>query len=104
FASIDELTEHTADVVVNCTSLGMHPDIESCPVPEGYLTESMTVFDTVYNPLQTNLLKMATEVGANTVNGAEMFIRQAIAQYKIYIGDDPNEDLMRQVVYDKLGS
>ncbi|MHC4882923.1 MAG: hypothetical protein ACYTFX_04760 [Planctomycetota bacterium] len=33
-----------------------------------------------------------------------MFIRQAIAQYKIYIGDDPNEDLMRQVVYDKLGS
>jgi 3-dehydroquinate dehydratase/shikimate dehydrogenase len=104
FSEIDELTEHTADVVVNCTSMGMHPDVESCPVPEGYLTNEMTVFDTVYNPLETKLLKDAKAVGAATVNGAEMFIRQAMAQYKIYIGEEPNEDLMRQVVYDKLGS
>ena len=102
FAAIDELTEHTADVVVNCTSLGMHPKVETCPVPEGYLTESMTVFDTVYNPLETKLLKMAKEAGATPVNGAEMFIRQAMAQYKIYIGDEPDEDLMRQVVYEHL--
>jgi len=98
WASIDELTEHTADVVVNCTSLGMHPKVDTCPVPEGYLTEDMTVFDTVYNPLETKLLKMATDAGAKTVNGAEMFIRQAMAQYKIYIGEEPDEDLMRQVV------
>jgi 3-dehydroquinate dehydratase/shikimate dehydrogenase len=102
FARIDELTEHTADVVVNCTSLGMHPNVETCPVPEGYLAEGMTVFDTVYNPLETKLLKMAKQAGAATVNGAEMFIRQAMAQYKIYIGDDPNEDLMRKAVYESL--
>ncbi|MHC4290861.1 MAG: shikimate dehydrogenase [Planctomycetota bacterium] len=104
FAGINELTEHTADVVVNCTSLGMCPDVETCPVPEGVLTEQMTVFDTVYNPLETKLLQMAKAAGAKTVNGAEMFIRQAMAQYKIYIGDDPDEELMRKVVYDKLGS
>jgi len=102
FASIDELTEHTADVVVNCTSLGMHPDVDSCPVPEGYLNDTMTVFDTVYNPLETKLLKMAKDAGAKTVNGAEMFIRQAMAQYRIYIGDEPDEELMRKVVSDKL--
>ena len=101
---IDELTEHTADVVVNCTSLGMHPNIETCPVPVGYLTEGMTVFDTVYNPLETKLLKMVNAAGATTVNGAEMFIRQAMAQYRIFIGDEPDENLMREVVYDSLNS
>lgn len=101
-AGIAKLTEHTADVVVNCTSLGMHPNVESCPVPEGYLTEGMTVFDTVYNPLETKLLQIAKDVGAKTVNGAEMFIRQAMAQYRIFIGEEPDENLMREVVYQKL--
>jgi 3-dehydroquinate dehydratase/shikimate dehydrogenase len=104
FAGVDELTEHTADVVINCTSLGMHPKPDMCPVPEGYLADTMTVFDTVYSPLETKLLKMAAAAGAKTVNGAEMFIRQAMAQYRIYIGEEPDEDLMRQVVYGKLGS
>jgi len=102
FAGIDELIEHKADVVINCTSLGMHPKVDTCPVPEEYLDETMTVFDTVYNPLETKLLKIAKDVGAATVNGAEMFIRQAMAQYKIYIGEEPDEDLMRQVVYKHL--
>ncbi|MHC4987087.1 MAG: shikimate dehydrogenase, partial [Planctomycetota bacterium] len=62
----------------------------------------MTVFDTVYNPLETKLLKMATEVGANTVNGAEMFIRQAMAQYRIYVGEESDEELMQKVVYESL--
>jgi len=71
-------------------------------VPGGYLNDTMTVFDTVYNPLETKLLKMAKDAGAKTVNGAEMFIRQAMAQYRIYIGDEPDEELMRKVVSDKL--
>lgn len=104
YGSIDELTEHTTDVVVNCTSLGMHPDVTSCPVPDGYLAETMTVFDTVYNPLETKLLQAAKAAGAATVNGAEMFIRQAMAQYKIYIGEDADEDLMREAVYSKLST
>lgn len=101
-AKIEELTEHTADVVVNCTSLGMHPKAETCPVPEGYLTAEITVFDTVYNPLETKLLRMAKAAGATTVNGAEMFIRQAMAQYRIYVGEEPDEELMRKVVYERL--
>ena len=104
FAGMDELTEHTADVVVNCTSMGMHPNVDTCPVPEGYLTADMTVFDTVYNPLETKLLKKAKEAGAKTVNGAEMFIRQAMAQYHIYIGEEPDEALMREMVYERLTS
>jgi len=102
YAGIDELAAHTNEIVVNCTSVGMHPKVNACPVPEGMLNSEMTVFDTVYNPLQTTLLKRAAEAGAKTVNGAEMYIRQAIAQYKIFIGHDPDEALMRDVVYRAL--
>ncbi|MCI0499425.1 MAG: shikimate dehydrogenase [Planctomycetales bacterium] len=101
-AAVDELPRTDAEVVVNCTSVGMHPNVDSCPVPEGVLKADMTVFDTVYNPLQTQLLKNAQSVGAKTVSGAEMFIRQAMAQYKIFIGQEPDEALMRKIVYERL--
>ena len=104
FASIDELAQTKATILVNCTSLGMHPNVETSPVPDGVLHKDMIVFDTVYNPLETKLLTDAKAAGATTVNGAEMFIRQAMAQYKIYIGDQPDEDRMRKVVYQRLGS
>jgi len=104
FASVDELAQTKATILVNCTSLGMHPNVETSPVPNGVLHKDMIVFDTVYNPLETKLLKDAKAAGATTVNGAEMFIRQAMAQYKIYVGSDPNEEQMREVVYQRLNS
>ncbi len=102
FASIDELAQTKATILVNCTSLGMHPNVKTSPVPDGVLHKDMIVFDTVYNPLETKLLKNAKAAGATAVNGAEMFIRQAMAQYKIYVGNQPDEDRMRKVVYESL--
>lgn len=101
-AGIEELSRTQATVVINCTSLGMHPDIESCPMPEGVLKPEMTVFDTVYNPIRTRLLEAAEKIGAKTVTGAEMFVRQAMAQYRIFIGTEPNEKIMRNVVMEAL--
>jgi shikimate 5-dehydrogenase len=80
----------------------MHPNVENSPVPDGVVHKDMIVFDTVYNPLETKLLKDAKAAGATAVNGAEMFIRQAMAQYKIYVGADPDEEGMREVVYQSL--
>jgi 3-dehydroquinate dehydratase/shikimate dehydrogenase len=62
----------------------------------------MAVFDTVYNPLQTKMLACAEQAGAKTVSGAEMFIRQAIAQFKIFTSKEPNEQIMRETVFNKL--
>jgi 3-dehydroquinate dehydratase/shikimate dehydrogenase len=101
-ASVDKLAETKATILVNCTSLGMHPNVENSPVPDGVVHKDMIVFDTVYNPLETKLLKDAKAAGATAVNGAEMFIRQAMAQYKIYVGADPDEEGMREVVYQSL--
>ena len=80
----------------------MHPHVDVSPVPDGVVREDMIVFDTVYNPLQTKLLADAKTAGATVVDGAEMFIRQAMAQYKIYVGSAPDEERMRQVVYQSL--
>ena len=80
----------------------MYPDVEACPVPAGGLSKDMIVFDTVYNPLETILLKRAAQVGARVVTGAEMFVRQAMAQYKIFTGEEPDEKIMRKTVFEKL--
>ena len=84
----------------------MHPDVDSAPVPAECLKADMTVFDTVYNPAETLLLKQASQAGATTVSGTEMFIRQAMAQYKLFIGTEagePPEKIMRKTILDQIG-
>ncbi len=99
YAGLDKLREMRADVVVNCTSLGMSPNINASGLPEESICAGMTVFDTVYNPVETLMLRQAKAKGARVVNGAEMFIRQAQAQYKIYMGTVDNENIMRKTVF-----
>ncbi|MBW8016125.1 MAG: shikimate dehydrogenase [Planctomycetes bacterium] len=98
YASIEEAAAMDAGVVINCTSIGMHPKVDASPAPAESIKSDMVVFDTVYNPLDTLLLKYAKDAGAKTVTGAEMFVRQAMAQYKIFTGKDADEELMRQTV------
>ncbi len=104
YAPLDQLEHMDAQVVINCTSIGMSPDVEASPVPAKCIKGDMAVFDTVYNPLETKLLKDAQVAGAKTVNGAEMFIRQAMAQYKIFIGQDADQDIIRKTVHKHLGN
>jgi shikimate dehydrogenase len=58
-----------AEILVNATSLGMSPEIDATPVPAELLRADLTVFDVVYNPLQTRLLREAKAAGAKTIDG-----------------------------------
>ncbi len=100
FAPLDELKNIDAKLLVNCTSIGMNPNVDATPVPKEYLKKSMAVFDTVYNPAQTLLLKNAKKKGAKTIDGVSMFVNQAMAQFKLFTGTDanPDPDLMRKTV------
>lgn len=100
---LEELANLDAAVVINCTSIGMSPNVDASPVPAGIVKEGMTAFDTVYTPLHTRFLKESQAAGAKIVDGAEMFIRQAMLQYRIFFGKEPDEAVMRKVVFDKLG-
>ncbi|MGI9457765.1 MAG: shikimate dehydrogenase, partial [Aeoliella sp.] len=76
----------TIDVLVNGTPIGMHPNVDETPFNRSYLKPSMLVFDTVYNPESTLLIKEARSHGCHTVTGVEMFVRQAGLQYMLFTG------------------
>ena len=85
-------------ILINCTPVGMHPDVDNSPYDSEKLNEQMIVFDTVYNPEQTLLVKDAKKAGCFVVNGLDMFVRQAAYQYKLFTGLEPPVSVMRQTV------
>ncbi|MHC4844348.1 MAG: shikimate dehydrogenase, partial [Planctomycetota bacterium] len=102
FAGLDNLPKLKAKLLINCTSLGMHPDIDTTPIDKEYLNEDMVVFDTVYNPAETRLLKDAREIGAKTIDGLSMFVNQAALQYKLFTNNEPDKELMGNILREKL--
>ncbi len=93
-------------IIVNCSPVGMHPNLDDTPYAKEKLvtlkqkSDSLVVFDTVYNPEQTLLLKDARAIGCFTVSGVDMFIRQAGYQYKLFTGKEPPLALMRKTLRD----
>ncbi len=92
-----------ADVVVNCTSLGMWPKVGDTPLPADGIAPNQVIFDTVYNPMETRLLREARERGCRTVDGVAMFVNQAIAQFERWTGHPAPREAMREVVVRRLG-
>ena len=60
------------------------------------------VFDAVYNPLETTLLREAKEVGCTQASGLDMFVGQAALQFQLFTGKDAAKDLMRSAVLDSM--
>ncbi len=87
----------TADILVNATSVGMHPAKNQSLVPEKLLRPEMIVFDLVYNPLQTKLLADAAFLGAQTINGLEMLVWQGALAFELWTGLAPPVGIMRKV-------
>lgn len=87
---------HFTDILINCTSVGMHPNLNETPYLEHWLREGMLVFDTVYNPEQTLLIKLARERGCRTVTGVEMFVRQAARQFELFTDKQAPLEIMRK--------
>jgi shikimate dehydrogenase len=100
--SLDELEGlvETSDILVNSTSVGMKED--KTVVPKEYLHSDLVVFDAVYNPLETRLLREAKEVGADTVDGAWMLVYQGVKAFEIWTGREPPEEKMREALMQEL--
>jgi 3-dehydroquinate dehydratase/shikimate dehydrogenase len=96
---------HVADteIIVNCTPVGMHPNVDETPFNKSHLKPAMIVFDTVYNPESTLLLKEARSHGCRIVTGVEMFIRQAALQFLLFTGQEAPEELMRETLKRAIG-
>jgi shikimate dehydrogenase len=90
------------DILVNATSLGMSPDDDQTPVPADLLCANLTVFDVVYNPLQTRLLREAKATSARTISGLEMLVWQGAIAFEKWTGIKAPIDVMRQSVLSLL--
>lgn len=88
---------HVSELVVNCTSVGMWPAVAETPMPIEGLSPTLTVFDMVYNPLKTQLLTDAAARGCRLIDGLDMYVRQAQAQFLIWTGHRLEVDLLRRL-------
>jgi len=93
-----------SDVIIQCTPIGMHPKEDATLIAAELFRPGQVVFDVVYNPLETRLLREAKAAGCVTISGVEMFINQAILQFEQFTGIDAPTEIMRQVVLKKLGA
>lgn len=91
----DERYDVKAHLLVNGTPVGMHPNVDDSPFQESSINQFMVVFDTVYNPENTLLVKQARRKQARVITGVDMFVRQAAYQYRLFTGKDAPTDLMR---------
>lgn len=85
-------------LLVNGTPVGMHPDVDSSPFNASSLNQFVAVFDTVYNPENTLLIKQAKAAQCRVITGVDMFVRQAAYQYKLFTGKNSPSQLMRETI------
>jgi len=93
-----------ADIVIHCTPVGMHPKVEASAVPVELFRAGQVVFDIVYTPLETKLLREAKAAGCKTICGVEMFVNQAVLQFEQWTGVEAPVEIMRKVVLERLKS
>ncbi|MDP8246003.1 MAG: shikimate dehydrogenase [Candidatus Hinthialibacter antarcticus] len=93
----------SANVIINTTPIGMAPNVDQCLVDESLFSEQHLVFDIIYNPAQTLLLKRAESRFARTINGVPMFVNQGAEQFRLWTGEKPPVDVMAKVVKEALG-
>ena len=88
-----------ADLIINCTSVGMASEAAGCPIDPALLEPRQAVYDIVYQPRETVLLREARKRGCRTVEGIGMLVHQGAASFRIWLGRDPDTDIM----FDALG-
>ena len=88
----------SAEIYINCTPVGMHPNVDESPLHPSVFRPGLTVMDCVYNPETTLLIRQARERGCHVITGVEMFVRQAARQFQLFTGMEPPLEEMSQIV------
>ena len=93
----------TAGILVNATSVGMHPKTGESPIRREFLRPGLSVLEIVYNPIETRLLADARAAGAVAIPGMEMLLWQAAEQERVWLGVEAPVDEMREALLSGLG-
>lgn len=98
-----ELHLKSYDIIIQTTSVGLHPNIDCKPLSLKNAKKSAVVSDIVYNPIKTALLEEAEELGLTIHNGVGMLVHQAVLAFELWTNKIPSVEKMTSIVYDKLG-
>ncbi len=102
-SSPDELKIPECDILINATPVGMSLDDPSLILPE-WLHSGMFVYDLIYNPQETKLLKVAKESGCMTANGLGMLLWQGVLAFQFWTGKHAPVDVMRKALMEKINA
>ena len=95
----------SCNLLVNATPVGMHPKVNECPIEDDYVIPgSAVVYDLVYNPLETKLLKLAKKNGAKAVSGIGMLIRQGALAFSLFTEQEAPVSIMKEAALKALKS
>ncbi|MBC8099860.1 MAG: shikimate dehydrogenase [Armatimonadetes bacterium] len=101
--TLDEAAEHPIDLIINCTSAGLYPNVEQSPWIAGVpFPHGVTVYDMIYRPAQTKLMQTAVAHGGQAIGGAGMLVRQGAASFKRWTGVEAPIEVMFNALYAAL--
>lgn len=102
-ASVLKEESKKIDILINTTPVGMYPNVQLSPIHAEFLHEDLIVYDVVYNPLETKLIKDATEKGCKTIGGLDMLVNQGALAFEWWTNRKPNVNLMKNKIIEFLG-
>lgn len=97
FGPLEDFKNLKTGILINSTSVGMHPNIDKTPIDTKNVKD-IIVFDAIYNPQKTKLLKEAEKNNCTIISGIEMFINQAAEQFRIWTGKEADVNLIRSIL------
>ncbi|MFX1296158.1 MAG: shikimate dehydrogenase [Promethearchaeota archaeon] len=93
----------TTDILINATPVGMYPLISKSPINKEILHNQLLVFDLIYNPLETQLIRDAKLIGCKTLGGLDMLVNQGALAFEWWTNKKPNSTLMKEKILEYLG-
>ena len=88
------------DLLINATPVGMFPKVDACAVSDNVIENSLSVFDVIYNPTETLLMKKARALGKTAVGGASMLVYQAVKAHEIWYGGKFSTEDISKIITD----
>lgn len=93
-ADLDE----SFDVILNSSPVGMYPQTDACPVSDSLIEKCSYVYDVIYNPVETVLVKKAKAMGKTAVGGCAMLVLQAVKAHELWDGDLYTEEQVQNII------
>ena len=90
------------DIIINTTSVGMSPNVSQSPLAESQIHAHQVIFETIYYPHETQLLRYANTKGATILRGLDMFLEQGAAQFELHTGVKAPRETMRNEISSAL--